>query len=262
MKIQILLTSMLLIAISHTAQAAPTLSMGTSTTVADSNSILQLSIADTDMAYGGFNARLEYPSCMAVTNVAAGSLLGDSFVIDSVAATDGATTNLALIAYSGTETFSTDGDLLSLTFQVGADCATGQHIVSFATVNAEPLVNTKHAISNQDGTVSVSHLVTNGGITIMETDNDTDNDGMNDDWEILHFGDLSHNGFADGDRDGYTDLQEYINFLANELDPAETAFDPTVANEAGGTGYQEPSQGGSLWILMIPAIQSAVNAGQ
>ncbi len=38
---------------------------------------------------------------------------------------------------------------------------------------------------------------------------DSDRDGMDDDWEILHFGDLSHDGSADTDVDGLTDLQEF-----------------------------------------------------
>ncbi|MBW2311071.1 MAG: right-handed parallel beta-helix repeat-containing protein [Deltaproteobacteria bacterium] len=40
---------------------------------------------------------------------------------------------------------------------------------------------------------------------------DSDNDSMPDAWEYTHFGDLSHDGTADGDSDGLTDLQEYQN---------------------------------------------------
>ncbi|MFH1378061.1 MAG: DUF4038 domain-containing protein [Planctomycetota bacterium] len=39
---------------------------------------------------------------------------------------------------------------------------------------------------------------------------DTDGDGMDDDWEIAQFGDLSHNGATDEDSDGLTNLEEYI----------------------------------------------------
>jgi hypothetical protein len=38
---------------------------------------------------------------------------------------------------------------------------------------------------------------------------DTDGDGMDDDWEVTYFGDLSHDGSADTDCDGLTDLQEF-----------------------------------------------------
>jgi len=40
---------------------------------------------------------------------------------------------------------------------------------------------------------------------------DTDSDQMDDIWEIDYFGDLSHDGYADGDSDLLTDLQEYNN---------------------------------------------------
>ena len=39
---------------------------------------------------------------------------------------------------------------------------------------------------------------------------DSDGDGMDDDWEIAYFGDLSHDGTADTDGDGMTDLQEFL----------------------------------------------------
>ncbi len=39
---------------------------------------------------------------------------------------------------------------------------------------------------------------------------DTDSDNMRDDWEMLHFGDLGHDGSADTDADGLTDYQEYF----------------------------------------------------
>ncbi|MFH2124140.1 MAG: cohesin domain-containing protein [Pseudomonadota bacterium] len=256
MKKYLLLTSLLLSAMGHTAQAAPTLSISSSTALPDSDITLQLSITDVDAAYGGFNARLEYPACMSVTSVVAGSLLTDSFVIDSIGTDEGIIKNLSLIAYSGVDTFATDGELLSLTFHVGADCSAGQYVVNFATVDAEPLVNNKHALSNQDGSVSISHQVSNGGIVITDIDNDIDKDGMDDDWERLYFGDLSHNGFADSDKDGYTDLQEYLNFMAGELDASGAAFNPMIANEPGGSGYKEPTKG-NFWILMMPVIQGA-----
>ncbi len=39
---------------------------------------------------------------------------------------------------------------------------------------------------------------------------DSDGDGMDDDWEMTYFGDLSHDGTADTDGDGLTDLQEFL----------------------------------------------------
>ena len=52
---------------------------------------------------------------------------------------------------------------------------------------------------------SMTVLIAVSGIT------DSDGDGMDDAWEILHFGDLSKDGSLDTDGDGVTDLQEYLN---------------------------------------------------
>lgn len=40
--------------------------------------------------------------------------------------------------------------------------------------------------------------------------NDTDGDGLDDAWEILHFGDLSRDGTGDFDGDGISDLDEFL----------------------------------------------------
>lgn len=40
--------------------------------------------------------------------------------------------------------------------------------------------------------------------------NDSDNDGMDDDWEMAYFGNLSRDGSGDFDGDGTTDLQEFL----------------------------------------------------
>ncbi len=50
---------------------------------------------------------------------------------------------------------------------------------------------------------------------------DTDGDGMDDAWEIAHFGDLSHDGTGDGDSDGLTDLKEF----QNQTDPNDADTD-------------------------------------
>ena len=76
------------------------------------------------------------------------------------------------------------------------------------------------------------------GINIIIADfTDYDGDGIHDDWELMHFGDLStaddHN--TDFDQDGYTDKQEYLNRA--ETDPDNNPYDPTVQNAPGGTGY-------------------------
>jgi len=64
---------------------------------------------------------------------------------------------------------------------------------------------------------------------------DTDNDGIEDDWERTHFGDLTTaDAVTDFDGDGYTDLQEYENNEAGIVDPDGIAFDPKETNTPQG----------------------------
>ncbi len=51
--------------------------------------------------------------------------------------------------------------------------------------------------------------------------NDKDGDGMDDAWEMMHFGTLDRDGTGDFDGDGYSDLDEFINNM-----------DPTVETKA------------------------------
>lgn len=66
----------------------------------------------------------------------------------------------------------------------------------------------------------------------------TDDDNIDDDWEIFYFGNLTTaDDTTDYDKDGYSDLQEFINQQNGETDPEGQEYDPTVINAVGGTGY-------------------------
>nr|WP_320192691.1 dockerin type I domain-containing protein [uncultured Desulfobacter sp.] len=60
-------------------------------------------------------------------------------------------------------------------------------------------------------------------LTICNID-DSDCDGMNDQWELDHFGTLDRDGTGDYDGDGISDLDEYL----NGTDPTETQNAPSV----------------------------------
>lgn len=62
---------------------------------------------------------------------------------------------------------------------------------------------------------------------------DSDHDGMDDDWEMTYFGDLSHDGTADTDGDGLTDLQEF-QAGTNPIDNASVLRCLTVLTSVGG----------------------------
>ena len=62
---------------------------------------------------------------------------------------------------------------------------------------------------------------------------DSDHDGMDDDWEMTYFGNLSHDGTADTDGDGLTDYQEFL-AGTNPIDNNSLLRCLTVATSAGG----------------------------
>ena len=63
---------------------------------------------------------------------------------------------------------------------------------------------------------------------------DSDNDGMDDAWEILHFGSKeARDGTGDFDNDGFSDLNE---FLAGTLPKDATSALKVLPNPAVGTG--------------------------
>lgn len=85
----------------------------------------------------------------------------------------------------------------------------------------------------QKGRYELTYMATDGQFTSSRRalidvlpDNDTDNDGMDDDWEREHFGNLDRNGTGDFDGDGVSDLDEFLD-----------GTDPT---EGVGTGPSTP----------------------
>lgn len=86
---------------------------------------------------------------------------------------------------------------------------------------------------------------------------DDDGDGIDDWWELNYAESLSILGVGtDFDNDGYTDLQEYLNWLDHESDPEDNLFDPVnIQNVPGDTGYKSPKN--NFWILVLPAILNA-----
>ncbi|MGH9962596.1 MAG: hypothetical protein ACREBC_36690, partial [Pyrinomonadaceae bacterium] len=56
---------------------------------------------------------------------------------------------------------------------------------------------------------------------------DSDRDGMADDWEVDHFQTLSQDGRSDSDGDGYTDLEEYLDWLVTSAPAVDS--DPSVS---------------------------------
>ena len=99
-------------------------------------------------------------------------------------------------------------------------------------------------------------VLTVSPLTLTIENVDADNDGLPDAWEVDHFGDtITANATTDNDKDGYTDLQEYLNQAST--DPAGNAYDPKVPNAPGGSGYVATDD--DFWTIMTPVI---INSGK
>lgn len=75
------------------------------------------------------------------------------------------------------------------------------------------------------------YVLTLGGV-------DSEPDGMDDDWEVAYFNNLSHDGTVDSDNDGATDLQEFL-----------AGTDPTNANSVFRVLTIQPAGGGAKTLL-------------
>jgi hypothetical protein len=82
------------------------------------------------------------------------------------------------------------------------------------------------------------------------SDEDSDGDGMSDEWETFYFGDLSRNGMDDGDGDGLTDIEEY----QAQTDPTAWDTDEDGANDGEELFYgSDPLDRNDVWTAHRPA---------
>ncbi|WPD25112.1 MAG: thrombospondin type 3 repeat-containing protein [Candidatus Electrothrix scaldis] len=105
-----------------------------------------------------------------------------------------------------------------------------------------------------DNTYTIAPASADCTVTASFRELDSDEDGIDDTWEMQYFGNLTTaDATTDYDRDGYTDLQEYLNNLNGETDPKEGAYDPTVRNAPRGTGWS--MRGGALPAVYLLLLQ-------
>jgi hypothetical protein len=92
-------------------------------------------------------------------------------------------------------------------------------------------------VPGQAGLYTITYTATDGALassssaTIrVNSASDTDGDGMDDAWELEHFGNLDRDGSEDFDGDGISDLDEYL----NGTDPSAGPQIPTILSPLYG----------------------------
>lgn len=177
-------------------------------------STLALNIADAP-ASGGFNAHVVLPAGVTVTGVSAGALLSAAGGFNI--AYDFTGPNLKVVAYSATSSFSGAGTLVNLQLAVQPSATPGYYETGFAAADGNLLVNSEHALSNNDGSQSLPHTVVGEHFLVYSSTSDNDGDGMPDRWELAN-GLLAagptgstgeHGANGDPDTDGVYNRDEY-----------------------------------------------------
>ncbi|MEA1922131.1 MAG: hypothetical protein U9N63_05690 [Pseudomonadota bacterium] len=243
--------------LSGQAEAAPQLVLGELTVAPGQTGVLRISLAGGDEDYAGFNARFFLPDGVDVTAVSEGVLVtGKNFTLGFQEFTENGQNGVTVIAYSGLGAISdANGVIMNVNLSVAMGTADGVFTLGFAD-NANALLNAKSAFSNADGSQSVSHTTTAGRITIGNSGSgDTDNDGIDDNWELYHFGNLTTaNQYTDYDGDGYSDLFEFE--YASETDPGgEAIFDPKTVN-APHVACVDTTGGGDCYLSLESLIEA------
>ncbi len=232
------------------ANAAPELSFDSAEVFQGQTASLNLSLAGGTEEYAGINVTIRLPENITFNTVSKGDLTDSGFTLDY--SPDGS----RIIVYSTSSTFSGNGILFSLSIKADDDASPGEQDIVFVT-DSSGLLN-PNALSNSDGSESVSPTLINGKITILKMEDD-DEDGFPDAWEQqIIDADISDSITTiedvlpkdDFDGDGFTNLAEYD----NSSDPTDSASPEITLTDAiivlkvvcgiDDTGYGFPDMSG------------------
>ncbi len=130
-------------------------------------------------------------ACLSVGSSPQPSVRIDSFAADPSTITESGSSTLSWSVANET----------SLSIDNGVGDVTGQ-----SSVQVTPPTTTTYTLTAGGIGGPVTRQVT---VTVSQPTNDTDGDGLDDDWEMRYFGDLSHGAGEDADSDGLTNLEEH-----------------------------------------------------
>jgi len=112
---------------------------------------LDVGLSGGNAPYAGFNATLQLPAGFQFLGVLNGPLLsGRGFIVAQQPSVVQGTNQLSILAYSGTNTFTGNGVLLSILLQISNTAPLGVQPVLFMQNNTNSSLNA-HALSSQNG---------------------------------------------------------------------------------------------------------------
>ena len=197
----VLTLTLLLVAMTLDANATPQLTLGSVNGLQGQTATLNLSLSSGEEAYAGINAKILLPEGVTFVGVSKGALLPAGFTTDWHSVSNGVDNWATVIAYSGSDTFNaSSGTLLEIEVQLAPDAPIGSHTIQFASSSS--------GLSNEDGSVSVTHTTSNGTINCIDPEEDSDDDGLSGS-EELQLGTNPYNPDTDGD--GLSDSYEANN---------------------------------------------------
>lgn len=138
----------------------------------------------------------------------------------------------------------------------GVTDSSGQVSVTYIapTVETQTLVTVTASFAGDDQYQSSSGNSSGTVTAPVVTDNDTDNDGLLDEWENTYFGNLDQGPGDDPDGDGYTNLQEY----QENTNPNNAASHPGAPENQEGEGV--PAGAEFPYLVLIAAVVIVIGA--
>ncbi len=180
------------------------LSLDTGNGMQNGGGDIAINIANSPVS-AGFNANIILPAGISIVGVSSGELLTSAGGFTSEFCCSGET-DIRVLSYDATSTFSGSGQLLVLHVQIDPGVGPGLYPVNFATTNTEPLVNSRYALSDEDGSNSIEPAVVGSTFLVYDLASDFDGDGLSDDSEINTY--LTDPIDIDTDGDGVNDGTE------------------------------------------------------